>query len=107
MVLLSPFTTLTEMARGTVGWPLCHLNRHRFDNRTRLASIVARGARVRIVHGTADGIIPVSMARELAAAHPAAVQLTEVPGAGHNDMLPAIGALLRDKFTGWSGEGKP
>jgi len=31
-VLVSPFTTMLAMARRRVGWPLCHLLHHRFDN---------------------------------------------------------------------------
>ena len=92
-VLFSPFTTMTEMGRIAVGWPLCHLNRHRYDNRARLASFVARGGRAWIVHGVDDEIIPVRMGRELAAAHPSSVTLTEAPGT-HNDLwFTAPGAL--------------
>ena len=86
-VLISPFTTMTEMGRRVLGWPLCFLNRHRFDNRTHLAAIVKKGAVVTIFHGLEDDNIPISMSRELAAAHPQAVKLIEVPGAGHNDII--------------------
>jgi uncharacterized protein len=87
VVLISPFTTMTEMARRVIGWPLCCLNHHRFDNRKHLAAAVGHGAKVRVFHGVNDSVIPVSMSRELAAAHPASVSLTEVPDAGHNDVL--------------------
>lgn len=86
-VLISPFTTMTEMGRRVLGWPLCFLNRHRFDNRTHLAAIVKKGAVVTIFHGLDDDNIPISMSRELAAAHPQAVKLIEVPDAGHNDII--------------------
>lgn len=86
-VLVSPFTTMTEMGRRVLGWPLCQLNLHRFDNRAPLAAIVGKGARVTIFHGLDDLNIPVAMSRELAAAHPRAVQLVEIPAAGHNDIL--------------------
>ena len=85
-VIMSPFTTLTEMGRRTVGWPWCHLNLHRYDNRRTLQAATARGVRVWIVHGIDDEIIPIEMARELAALSPASVRLVEVPGAGHNDL---------------------
>lgn len=85
-VLIAPFTTLTEMGRRTVGWPWCHLNRHRYDNRRAVQSATGRGVRVWIVHGVDDEIIPVSMARELAALAPEAIRLVEVPGGGHNDL---------------------
>jgi pimeloyl-ACP methyl ester carboxylesterase len=86
-VLISPFTTMTEMGRRILGWPLCHLNRHKFDNRTHLAAIVKKGARVTIFHGTDDHNVPISMSRELAGAHSDAVKLIEVAGAGHNDIM--------------------
>jgi len=86
VVLLAPFTTMTEMGRLVVGWPLCLLNRHRYDNRRPLASLCARGARVWIVHGVDDEAIPVAMARDLAAVDARAVRLVEVPGGRHNDL---------------------
>jgi pimeloyl-ACP methyl ester carboxylesterase len=99
VVLISPFTTMTEMARRVIGWPLCWLNHHRFDNRQHLAAVVEHGAKVRVFHGVNDSVIPVSMSRELAALHPASVTLTEVPNAGHNDVLSIaareIGAAMR------------
>ena len=96
VVLLSPFTTLTEVGRRTVGWPLCHLNLHRFDNRRSLSTVAARGGRVWIVHGVDDAIVPIRMARELAALAPAAVRLSEAEGVGHNDLWEmAQGELQR------------
>jgi uncharacterized protein len=86
-VLISPFTTMTEMGRQVLGWPLCYLNLHRFDNRGHLASVMKKGARVTIFHGMDDDNIPISMSRELAAAHPQAVKLIEVSGAEHNDII--------------------
>lgn len=98
VVLVAPFTTLTEMGRRLVGWPLCHLNRHRYDNRTRLAAVTRRGGRVWIVHGVDDEIIPVNMARTLAALAPSAVRLTEVPLARHNDLWYVAPDLLPQVF---------
>ena len=59
LVLCAPFTTMTDMARRVIGWPLCHLNRHRFDNIARLTTIIPRGAQVRVFHGRDDEVIPV------------------------------------------------
>jgi len=86
-VLISPFTTMTDMGRRVLGWPLCYLNLHRFDNRVHLAAIMKKGAQVTIFHGSDDDNIPISMSRELAAAHPETVKLIEVSGAGHNDII--------------------
>lgn len=90
-VLLSPFTSMTDMGRIVLGWPLCHLNLHRFDNRKTLRQIVARAdAKIVIFHGTEDEVIPVSMGRELAAAHPGPVTFHEIPHAHHNDILHLV-----------------
>ncbi len=87
LVLISPFTTMKDMARRSVGWPLCELLVHRFDNRARLAELAAAGLPpTAIIHGDRDGVIPVTMGRELAAAHPG-IHLSVIVGAGHNDVL--------------------
>lgn len=91
-VLISPFTTMTEMGRIVLGWPLCHLNRHLFDNRRTLTKATQMpGARFVIFHGTEDEVIPVRMGRELAEAHPQAVAFHPVEGAHHNDILSLVG----------------
>lgn len=90
-VLISPFTTMTDMGRIVLGWPLCHLNLHRFDNRKTLRHIAARGgAKFIIFHGSGDEVIPAHMGRELAVAHPQVVEFHEVPGAHHNDILSLV-----------------
>jgi uncharacterized protein len=98
IVLISPFTTMTEMARRLLGWPLCYLNLHRFDNRKHLGAVVKQGAEVTIFHGTADEMIPISMSRELAAAHPDSVILHEEAGQDHNFIVgncaTKIGAVM-------------
>lgn len=104
-VLLSPFTTMTDMGRRVLGWPLCHLNLHRFDNRKTLARVASReGARFVIFHGTEDEVIPVRMGMELAAAHPQAVRFHAVPHAHHNDLMdfisPQIGRAMVELTAG-------
>lgn len=94
VVLIAPFTTMTEMGRRVLGWPLCYVNLHRFDNRKHLAAVVKHGARVTIFHGTADEIIPVSMSRELAKAHPGAVTLNEEVGQDHNFIVGNCSAKI-------------
>lgn len=89
VILIAPFTSTLDMARRIVGWPLCNLLTHRFDNRTRLAELTAREhpPRVFIFHGSADRVIPVKMGRALAAEFPRIVTCHEVPGADHNSIL--------------------
>jgi uncharacterized protein len=88
VVLVAPFTDLMTMARRMVGWPLCQLLRHRFDNRARLTEILADGHALRIViiHGSSDEVIPVAMGRALAAEFPA-IRYDEVSGADHNGII--------------------
>lgn len=87
-VLLSPFTTMTDMGRIVLGWPLCHLNMHRFDNvRTLRRVVAAPGAGWVIFHGAEDEVIPVRMGRALAEAHPGKVTFQAVAGGHHNDLL--------------------
>ncbi len=103
-VLCAPFTTMTDMARRLLGWPLCYMNRHRFDNIARLTTISPRGTQVRAFHGQDDDAIPVSMSRKLAAMFPDNLRLTIVPDCGHNDVVPLaspeIGKDLRELTGG-------
>jgi pimeloyl-ACP methyl ester carboxylesterase len=89
LVLIAPFTSLFDMARRVVGWPLCYLLRDRFDNRARLAELARRPDRpqVDVFHGTADTLIPISMSREMAARVPGWIKLHEVAGADHISVL--------------------
>jgi pimeloyl-ACP methyl ester carboxylesterase len=107
-VLLSPFTTMTDMGRIVLGWPLCHLNLHRFDNRRMLSHVASHaGARIVIFHGAADEVIPVRMGRELAAAHPQVVAFEEVPGGHHNDLLSLISGRVGDAMRELAQAGTP
>ena len=104
-VLLAPFTTMTDMGRIVLGWPLCYLNIHRFDNRKSLYHVASRpGARFVIFHGEADEVIPVRMGRELAAAHPQVVIFRAIPSGHHNDLLTLnsrqIGRAMQEVVSG-------
>ena len=105
-VLCASFTTMTDMARRVIGWPLCYINRHRFDNIARLTTLAPRGAQVRLFHGQDDQAIPVSMSRKLAVMFPKTVRLTEVPHCGHNEVVPIaspdIGKALPELAGGTS-----
>src|SRR5438132_1403133 len=76
-VLVSPFTNMRDMGRRMVGWPLCLLCEHNFDNRARLAELAARAnpPRVDIFHGTNDRSIPFWMGESLASAFPRMIAL--------------------------------
>lgn len=88
VVLIAPFSSLRDMARRTVGWPLCNLLRDNFDNRARMQEITQRTTvpAVEILSGTEDEVIPFTMGRELAGISPK-VHFEAVEAAGHNDIL--------------------
>ena len=89
VVLLAPFTSLRDMARRTVGFPLNWLLLHNFDNRARLAELAARPTppRVAIIHATDDQVIPCAMGRELAGMFPKMIRFYEIADADHDSVL--------------------
>ena len=87
-VLLAPFSSMLAMARRTVGWPLCELLHHRFDNEAALQRLAVRGGcRLEVIHGTADEVIPQSQSAAFAKAFPAIITYHAVAGARHNEIL--------------------
>lgn len=86
-VLCAPFTSTMEMAAVMLKLPLGFLVHHRFDNRSTIAALQARGGRAIVIHGAEDRVIPPDMGQSLAAAHADAVEFVEVPRAGHNDLF--------------------
>ena len=86
-VLLSPFTSTMDMTKVAFGIPLGFLLIHRYDNEASLATLLQRGGKAWILHGTDDEVIPVAMGRQLAAAGGPAVQFKEIPGGRHNTLM--------------------
>lgn len=89
-ILCAPFTSLEDMARRSVGWPLCCLVGNQFDNAGRLNSLTASGARVWVFHGTDDHTIPFEMSKTLETRFPSAVHLTLVPGCDHGALVAQV-----------------
>jgi pimeloyl-ACP methyl ester carboxylesterase len=88
VVIAAPFTSMLDMARRQVGWPLCEVLTHRFDNRARLLEMLrSHPPSLTILHGTVDSSIPVAMGRELAHLAGDRAVYIEVPGSDHNDLL--------------------
>jgi uncharacterized protein len=95
LILISPFTTMKAMAQRSVGWPLCELLTHRFDNQKNLNKIADLGLPpTTIIHGARDGFIPPEMGRALAQAHPS-ITFVAVEGAEHNDVIGLGDAAIR------------
>ncbi len=92
VVLVSAYTSIVDMGR-TVAGPLAPLFvRDRFDSLSKIGRV---SSPVVLVHGTHDDVVPVSMARRLAAARPDA-RWVEVPEATHNDFPGLAGILARE-----------
>jgi pimeloyl-ACP methyl ester carboxylesterase len=100
VILLAPFTSSMDLARRRVGWPLCLLLRHRYDNRLLLAKIVdrQRPPEVLIVHGARDDIIPPEMSRRLAEISPA-ISRVELPEADHVTVVDASREAILDALS--------
>jgi pimeloyl-ACP methyl ester carboxylesterase len=105
VVLVSPFTSLKDMAALVVGWPLNRTLFHEYDNRARLKEIIARDPQVpiTIIHGDHDKIIPVRMGRELAALS-LGIEYREIPNGDHNYILVTardeiIAAMIGERET--------
>ncbi len=102
-VLCAPFTTMTDMAKRIVGWPLCYLNMHRYDNLARLRVLAARKAQVRVFHGTIDQVIPIAMSRRIAQEFPGMVRFQEVPDCDHNEVVMTASADIGKAMLELSG----
>lgn len=85
LVLDAPYTSMVELA--ALHYPLLALPgrlfmRDRYETRRYIGSVAAP---VLVIHGEADGIIPVSMGREVYALAAEPKTLKTFPGAGHSD----------------------
>ncbi len=89
VVLVSPFTSISDMARPVVGWLTPLAVRDRFDTAGRLPRI---GAPLVIVHGTHDEVIPFAMGEALAHSRPGS-GFVAIPRGTHND-LPGLDGIL-------------
>lgn len=101
IVLVSPFTTMKEMAGIAVGRLLSNVVTHRYDNVKAMAALATHDPKPQVVifHGTKDDIVPARMGKALADAHPEFAQWRPIEGADHNgivgDHLPTITAAMR------------
>lgn len=97
VILMSPFTSMREMANARVTPAFSWLLRHNFDNRAALTRLLQKspGTRVTLVHGVRDTAIPVDMSRQLAAGREGTVTLIELPEADHNDFVYDEIALIQ------------
>jgi pimeloyl-ACP methyl ester carboxylesterase len=100
VVLVAPYTSLTDM-KNLFFWIFPDfLLKYKLDNRTNLARA---SSPVYILHGTDDELIPLAMGKELEALDPKRIKLVEMNGVGHrgailNSMLrTVVSELVRKK----------
>lgn len=87
LVLLAPYTSITDVARG-IYWflPIGLLSRDRFPSISRIGSIHAP---LLVVHGDADDTVPFALGRDLLAAANEPKTGVFLPGAGHDNLFAA------------------
>jgi fermentation-respiration switch protein FrsA (DUF1100 family) len=86
VVVVSPFTTLAEVARRHYG-PLGGLAGDRFDA---LGAVRRLTVPILVAHGDRDEIVPFDLGERLFAAAPEPKQFLRVAGAHHNDVFDAL-----------------
>jgi pimeloyl-ACP methyl ester carboxylesterase len=83
LVLLSPYTSLPDVAASAFGWlPVRLLMRDRFDSKSRAADVKIPTL---IVHGTDDEVIPFALGQELGTSILGAKFIAK-QGRHHNDL---------------------
>jgi fermentation-respiration switch protein FrsA (DUF1100 family) len=92
LILISPFTSVPDVARLRIPFLPASLVRHRFDNKAKAVGI---DLPVLIIHGTEDDVVPFAMGERLANMFPHA-QLAPIQGAQHNDLLTVHALSVRD-----------
>jgi hypothetical protein len=77
----SPYTSIAELASALYPWlPVNLLIEDRYDSILHIRDVRVP---IFIVHGEADDVIPVEMARRLFAAANEPKEIVTIPGAGH------------------------
>lgn len=84
MVLEAPYTSLVDVAARHYPWaPVRLLMDDRYESIEKIGKV---DVPLLIIHGEQDTLIPVAMARDLAAAAREPKRLVTIPDAGHNDL---------------------
>ncbi|PYQ45472.1 MAG: alpha/beta hydrolase [Acidobacteria bacterium] len=99
-VLQSSFTSLRDVARQHYPAALSALAGDAYPNLERIARLQAP---VLILHGEVDEIVPLAHAEALFEAAREPRRLHVVPGAGHNDLVQAMGPSYGTEVAAWLG----
>lgn len=95
LVLESPFTSARDMSRRHYALFPLFILRLRLDNLERIRHVHCP---VLVFHGTADGLVPIEMGRQVANAAPGPVQFVAIEGADHNDTYDVGAEAYRVKL---------
>jgi uncharacterized protein len=95
LVLISPFTSVADMARRRVPMFPASLVRHRFDTQAKAPAI---SMPVLIIHGTQDEVVPFAMGERLASVFPD-VRFVPLSGGQHNDLLTMYALTVREALA--------
>lgn len=98
LILESTFTNVSDVC-ASYTWPaLSVLMSYRFDSISRICRLRAP---LRMIHGTADRIVPFRLGRQLFDGCPTPKELLTVEGAGHNDVMAKAGAAYQRNLDRW------
>jgi pimeloyl-ACP methyl ester carboxylesterase len=95
VVLISPFTSVGDMARRMIPFFPARFVRHRFDTAAKAPAIAIP---VLIIHGTEDEVVPFAMGERLATVFPQA-RFVPVQGGRHNDLLTLHALAVREALA--------
>jgi alpha-beta hydrolase superfamily lysophospholipase len=97
IILISPFTSMRDMAKRVVG-PLHFLLRDNYDNIAHLEALIKseKSVNITIFHGSRDEVIPVEMSRILAKKFSQKIKYYEIKGANHNSIINHIQDKIYD-----------
>jgi fermentation-respiration switch protein FrsA (DUF1100 family) len=98
LVLESPFTSVPDMARTTIFFPLAPFVRTRYDN---LAKIGRLRLPLLVLHGDRDGVVPFALGRRLFEEAPDPKRFYAIAGANHNDTYLVGGAAYWKAIAGF------
>jgi fermentation-respiration switch protein FrsA (DUF1100 family) len=96
LILESPFTSATDMARlhyGLIPRMMLHL---KLDNIITIRRVFCP---VIIFHGTDDRLVPIEMGKRVAAAAAGPVEFVAIEGAGHNNTYDVGAGGYRDRLA--------
>jgi pimeloyl-ACP methyl ester carboxylesterase len=101
LILESTFTSTVEVCAGYTHRWLAAMMSYRFDSASRIHKL---SAPLRMIHGTADQVVPYELGRKLYDMCAGDKELLSVEGAGHNDLFQKAGPLYQQTLRRWLGQ---